>query len=62
MPTVFTPGRRVGFLTTSAACLLLLASTAAPGVPPAAVTPTAAIDTLLKAPFPPTGRARPSSW
>ncbi|HYN03395.1 MAG TPA: serine hydrolase [Vicinamibacteria bacterium] len=51
MPTVFTPGRRVGFLGTSAACLLLLASTAAPGVPPAAVTSTAAIDTLLKGSF-----------
>ena len=52
MPTVFRPSHRVGFLATSAACLLLLASTAAPGAPPAAVTPTAAIDTLLKGSFP----------
>lgn len=52
MPTVFTPSHRVGFLTTSAVCLLLLASTAAPGVPQAAATPTIAIDTLLKGAFP----------
>ena len=52
MPTVSIPSRRVGFLATSAVCLLLLASTAAPGVPPPAVTPTAAIDALLKGSFP----------
>ena len=52
MPTAFTPSRRVGFRATSAACLLLLASTAAPGAPPAATAPTAAIDALLKGSFP----------
>lgn len=48
MPNVFTPGHRGRLLATSAACLLLLASTPAPAVPSVAATPTAtAIDTLL---------------
>ena len=62
MPPVFRPSHRVGLLATSGACLLLLASTAAPAVAPAAVTPTAAIDTLLKASFPADGPVPPSSW